>query len=62
MGNMAETIELNEAEWDVERDKFTRRFLGVSADDFRDKLLAGDYDEDPPEMLMEALALFPELD
>lgn len=59
---MAGTIELNEAEWDVERDKFTRRFLGVSADDFRDKLLAGDYDEDPPEMLMEALALFPELD
>lgn len=58
------TVKLNDEEWEIERDKFTRKYLGVSADEFRAKLLAGEYDDDDdaPDMLMEALSLFPELD
>lgn len=55
------SIELSAEEWETMRDRFTRRFLGVSADEFRRNLEDGTYDADPPVMLEEALSLFPEL-
>lgn len=57
------TIELNDTQWAEAREKVAQRFLGVGADEFAEKYVAGEYEGDnEPDFLMDVLAYFPELD
>ncbi|CAB4539996.1 MAG: hypothetical protein ACK5CE_12385 [Actinomycetes bacterium] len=55
--------ELNAAEWADQQDFVCRRFLDMSADEFRMKFRDGAFDDvEVPDGLMVVLALFPDLD
>ncbi len=57
-----ETIELTDADWDIERDAMTNRFFGITAKQFAERFNAGAYDDEQADGLMAVLAFFPELD
>lgn len=58
----AGTTVLEGDSWIAARDAMARRYLGVTADEFVSKYRSGDYDDDPPDFLMDVLMYFPELD
>lgn len=55
-------VELDDAAWIKERDTICRTFLGISAEDFVAKFMAGGYEDEDDGILMTVLAYFPELD
>lgn len=56
------TRALTDAEWDEAREAIAQRFIGVSATEFVENFNAGLYDGDnAPDLLMEVLGYFPEL-
>ena len=58
-----EAVELNDAEWAEAREAMAQSFLGLSAEEFVARFNAGDFDgDDAPDLLMDVLAFFPELD
>lgn len=60
--SVADTIELDDAAWQAEREVATQRFLGISAAEFVERYENGFYDEIEPDTLMTVLGFFPELD
>ncbi len=57
-----QTVTLTDQQWNAEREAVTQRFLGMGAEEFRQRYLAGEFDEVEPDGLMAVLAFFPELD
>ena len=62
MNTGVRTVELNDEQWDQERDAVTRRYLGLSAADFVRNFRDGAYADSQPDDLMTVLSFFPELD
>lgn len=58
-----QTAVLDDQQWEATRESVAQAFIGVSAADFKRNFLAGVYDGDnEPDLLMEVLGYFPELD
>lgn len=58
----ASVEQLTDNEWASLRETITRRYLGISADEFVERFNAGDFDDASSEFLMTVLGYFPELD
>ena len=56
------TVEVTDAQWELERDAIARQFLQMSAQEFIEQYEAGAFDDLEPDGLMAVLGLFPELD
>lgn len=57
-----DTVALDDQGWAEARNAMTMRFLGISADEFVTRFKAGEYENNEPDLLMDVLAYFPELD
>jgi hypothetical protein len=56
------TVELDDEAWAGERDAIAMKFLGMGADEFVARFVAGEFEDVEADGLMAVLAFFPELD
>lgn len=63
-GKLAESIELTDLEFIIERNALTNRFLGITGAQFVERFRSGSYDviRNRPDAFNAVMAWFPELD